>query len=105
MKSFLADSALVTISGLNLNTENYKETIEILGKRYDNVQVWISVFMTKFVQLPKIRSSNDVSNLRKIYDEVELSVWNLKLLKVETNSYGSLLVPFIEWKANKWHLF
>ena len=74
MKSFLADSALVTISGLNLNAENYKEATDILEKRYGNVQVLISAFMTKFVQLPKIRSSNDVSNLRKIYDEVELSV-------------------------------
>ena len=54
--------------------------------------------MTKFVQLPRIRSSNDVSDLRKIYDEVEFSVRNLKLLKVETSSYGSLLVPLLNKK-------
>ena len=58
LKSFLADSALATISGLNLNAEKYIEAIEILEKRYENVQVLISAFMTKFVQLPKIRSSN-----------------------------------------------
>ena len=98
LKSFLADSALATISGLNLNAENYKEAIDILEKRYSNVQVLISAFMTKFVQLPRIRSSNDVSNLRKIYDEVEFSVRNLKLLKVETSSYGSLLVPLLNKK-------
>ena len=54
--------------------------------------------MTKFVQLAKIRSSNNVSNLRKIYDEVEFSVRNLKSLKVETSSYGSLLVPLLNEK-------
>ena len=54
--------------------------------------------MTKFVQLSKIRSSNDFSNLRKIYDEVEFSVRNLKLLKVEASSCGSLLVPLLNEK-------
>ena len=54
--------------------------------------------MTKFVQLPEIRSSNDVSNLCKSYDEVEFMVRNLKSLKVETSSYGSLLVPLLNEK-------
>ena len=54
--------------------------------------------MTKFVQLPEIRSSNDVSNLCKSYDEVEFMVRNLKSLKVETSSYCSLLVPLLNEK-------
>ena len=61
--------------------------------------------MTKFVGLPRIRSSNDVSDLRKIYDEVEFSVRNLKSLKVETISYGSLLAPLLNEKLpNDIHL-
>ena len=54
--------------------------------------------MTKFVQLPKIRSSNDVSNLRKIYDVVEFTVRNLKSFKVENSNYGSLLLPLLNEK-------
>ena len=69
LKSLLADSALATISRLNLNPENYKEAIDTLEKRYDDVQLLISAFMTKFVQMLKIRSSNDISNFRKIYDK------------------------------------
>ena len=72
--------------------------IDILEKRYSNVQILISAFMTKFVQLPKIRSSNNASNLRKIYDEIEFSVQNLKSLKVETGSNGSLLVHLLNEK-------
>ena len=53
--------------------------------------------MIKFVHLPKIRSSNDVS-MRKVDDEVEFSVRNLKSLKVESSSYGSLLVPLLNEK-------
>ena len=37
LKSFLTDSALATISRLNLNAENYKEAIDVLEKRYGNV--------------------------------------------------------------------
>ena len=33
LKSFFADSALATVSGLNLNAENYKDAIDILEKR------------------------------------------------------------------------
>lgn len=54
--------------------------------------------MTKFVQLPQKRYSSGISNLHKIYDAVEFSVRNLKSLKVETSSYGSLLVPLLNEK-------
>ena len=70
-------------------------TASVVHTLYLVIQEFISAFMTKFVQLPKIKSSNDVSNLRKIYDEVEFSVQNLKFWKVETSSYGSLLVPLL----------
>ena len=50
------DSALATVSGLNLKSENYKEAIDILEKRYGYVQVLISAFLTELVQLPKIKS-------------------------------------------------
>ena len=67
-------------------------------KRYGNAQVLISAFMTKFVQLSKKRYSSGISNLHKIYDGVEFSVRNLKSLKDETSSYGSLLVPLLNEK-------
>ena len=69
----------------------------LLEKRYGNAQVLISAFMTKFVQLSKKRYSSGISNLHKIYDG-EFSVRNLKSLKDETSSYGSLLVPLLNEK-------
>ena len=54
--------------------------------------------MQKFVSLPPVKNQNDVTGLRKLYDQVESSVKNLKSLKVETNSYGSLLVPLLNEK-------
>ena len=36
--------------------------------------------------------------LRKLLDQVESSVRDLKALKIETNSYGQLLVPLLNEK-------
>ena len=46
----------------------------------------------------KLFSDNDVKGLRKILDQVECSVRNLRTLKVETSCYGSLLVPLVNEK-------
>ena len=51
--------------------------------------------MKRFVQLPVIKNNNDVFGLRKLYDQVESSVRNLKSLQVDTSGYGALLVPLL----------
>ena len=50
------DSALATTSGSNLKSENYNKAIGILEKGYGSVQILISAFMAKLVQMPKIKS-------------------------------------------------
>ena len=69
---------LLSISRLSLNLENYKGAIDILQQRFGNTHVLISAQMTKFVQLPKIKSSNDVKGLWYMYDQIEITVRNLK---------------------------
>ena len=54
--------------------------------------------MKKLVSIPRVKNPNDDLNLRKILDQVESSVRNLKSLKVETNSYGQLLFPLLNEK-------
>ena len=75
----MSNSALSAISGLSLNSANYKEAIDILQQRYGNTQVLISAHMTKFVQLPKIKSSSDVKGLRNIYQQIEIKCSKLKI--------------------------
>ena len=54
--------------------------------------------MKKFVLLPKIKNGDDIKGLRNLYDQIESRVRNLQTYKVDTNSYGSLLVPSINEK-------
>ena len=54
--------------------------------------------MKKFVLLPKIKNDDNIKVLGNLYDQIESSVKNLQTLKVDTDSYGSLLVPLINEK-------
>ena len=74
LKSFLCDSAKLTISGLSLSSEKYKEAIDLLKQHYGNTQILINAFMK---QLPAVQNSNNVECLRLFYDQVETSVRNL----------------------------
>ena len=70
LKLFLSDSALQLINGVSLNATNYKEAIEIL---HDTLQ--------KLEKLTRIKSSNDISGLRKMYDQIEVCVRLIKSLE------------------------
>ena len=94
----MTNSALQSINGLSLNATNYKEAIDILHQRYGNKQVLISAHMQKLEKLPRIKSSNDINGLRKMYDQIELCVRNLKALNIDIATYGAILVPFLNGK-------
>ena len=99
MNSFLCDSVRATIRSLSLTSENYHQAIEMLQERYANPQILIIAHMQKFVSLvPPVKNQHDAAGLRKLLDQVESSVRNLKSLKVETNFCGSLLVPLLNEK-------
>ena len=53
----------------------------------------ISAHMQKLEKLPRIKSSNDIYGLRKIYDQIEVCARNLKALNIAT--YGAILAPFL----------
>ena len=60
------ESASSYISGLTLTTENCDEAVKILEERFANTQIVTSAFMHQFVSLPKIKSVDDISGLRKL---------------------------------------
>ena len=78
-----------------MRTKNYDKAVKILEDRFGNTQILISAFIQQFVSLPKIKSANDISGLRKLFDKVENSVRKLKTVSVEPDTYESLLVPLI----------
>ena len=94
LNSFFCDSVSATIRSLSLTSENYHPAIEMLHERYTNPQILISAHRQKFVSL-SVKNQHDAAGLKKLFDQVESSLRNLKSLKVEANSYGSFLVPLL----------
>ena len=92
LNSFFCDSVSATIRSLSLTSENYHPAIEMLHECYTNPQILISAHRQKFVSL-SVKNQHDAAGLKKLFDQVESSLRNLKSLKVEANSYGSFLVP------------
>ena len=98
LKKYLAGEALDSIKGLTLNSDNYKEAVEILCERYGNEQVLISSHMQSLLTIQKIKSKDNIKSLRTLYNHVESCVRNLKALKLEVQGYGSLLIPILKEK-------
>ena len=98
LHSFLCEEARSIISGLAPTSSNYTTAVGLLQKRYGNTQVLISSVMNKFVTLQKVNNDKDVRGLRRLLDQTETSMRNLQSLNVETDRYGTLLVPLINDK-------
>ena len=96
LKKYLCISTAVSVSGLTLSSQNYKKAISILQKRFGNPQVLISAYMDSLLKLKKVENSDDVVNLRQLYNDVENCVRNLKCLDVETSTYGCLFIPILK---------
>ena len=93
LKGNLKGEALAAISGLSLNSENYQQAVAILKERYGNEQVLISAHMESMLRIKKIKSKENVRGLRTLYNHIENCVRNLKALKLDSASYGFLLIP------------
>ena len=94
----LDNEAKECVNGLDLTPENYTEAKKILCDRFGNPQVIIASHMETLINLPKVKNIGDVVKLRKLYDQVEISIRNLKSLDMLPNSYGSFLIPVLNEK-------
>ena len=94
----LNDDAKECVNGLDLTSDNYEEAKKILSDRFGNPQVVIASHMESLVNLPAVTSLSNVNQLRKMYDQVEVIVRNLKSLDMPPTSYGALLIPVLNEK-------
>ena len=99
--SSLSGKAEEIIRGLALNADNYKKAVDILPK------------------LTPVKTTSNVTGLRKLYDSIESSIRNLDALDIKVDQYGAVLIPLIrdrlpddlklvtgrKFKSNVWTLF
>ena len=76
-----------------MTSQNYEKAIEMLKERFGRKQVLINAHMES---LSKISApSADVQQLQKFHDSCESNIRALETPGVQTDSYGSLLIPIL----------
>nr|XP_047142821.1 uncharacterized protein LOC124817075 [Hydra vulgaris] len=100
LKSLLEGNASLSIQGLAITGENYRTAIKILKERFGDEQVIISAHMDALLNFQPTQS-NKVSEIRTIFDLVEIYTKNLELLNVNSEDFGPVLVSVIMSKLPK----
>lgn len=95
LKSYVGGTAANAISGLSLSASNYESAIKILMDRFGRKDLVVSAHMNKLLSLTPVRSSSDITSLRRLYDECEVHISSLRALGVISSQYGSLLCPIL----------
>ena len=76
--------------GLDTISENYKNAIELLHKRFADPQNIICSHMNTFLSLRPVKKEN-VEQLREIYDILEIHTRSLNAFDISVKNYGPIL--------------
>ena len=98
LKTLLEGKAAAAISGIQTTETNYDTAVEVLKERFAQKQVIINSHMEALMNLPNVHSVRDVTNLRKLVDDIDINVRSLKSLGLEAKEYGALLNPLVMGK-------
>ncbi|XP_064466520.1 uncharacterized protein LOC135377780 [Ornithodoros turicata] len=95
LKGYLTGKAMTVIKRLSLSEENYSIAIDLLKDRFGKKSLIIDEPMTRFLNLPKVSDSSQVTKLRELYDEVRTGIRCLEALGMAHSSYGVLLLSVL----------
>ena len=77
-----------------LTEDSDENAVEILKDRFGRKQQIISVHMEELLKLQNCPNQN-ATQLRQIYDKINIHVRGLEALDVTSDQYGSLMIPVI----------
>ena len=106
-KSLLAGKAKTCLLGIDTTAENYKIAVDLLYERFGDAQNIIKSHMDMLLSLRQIKShmdmllslrqikSDNVSELREIYDVIEVNTRSLATFDISAKNYGPILNSII----------
>ena len=93
LSSSLEGAAYQVVEGMELTEENYAHAIETLQARFGKSQSIINAHMKALLHLEC--NPGSVSQLRNLYDKINVQVRGLHALGISSEQYGALLIPVI----------
>lgn len=95
----LEGPAASSMQGLTFSESNYDSAIELLKERFGKPQQIIAAHMDKLLKIQAC-TSEQPTDLRQVYDKINIHVRGLTSLGVNSEQYGSLLIPVIMTKIS-----
>ncbi|KMQ82728.1 hypothetical protein RF55_22041 [Lasius niger] len=94
LKSLLTENANEMIDGLEVKGESFKIALEILEKNFGNEEKMIKFHINKIIQLGRVTDSNNLIQLRRLLNSVNIHLRNLNTLKV--NPEAKFIIPILQ---------
>ena len=94
LHSLLDRAAVSSMQSLPLTEDNYENAVEILKDSFGRKQQIVSTRIEELLKLQNCPKEN-TTQLRQIYDKINIHVRGLKAQDVTSDQYGSLLIPVI----------
>ena len=98
LQSFLKGEAATAIEGLAITDGNFDDALEILENRFGNKQLIVNSHMEALVGVPGVHDADDAKALRELYDKIEIQLRSLKVLDVDPETHGLLVIPVLKRK-------
>ena len=95
LKSFVEEPASKVIAGIPLTDANYDIAVDLLHKRYGKTSVLKRAHMNELINLQPVFNEKSVGRLRELHDRIETQFRGLEALKVDKQSYPSVVVPVL----------
>ncbi|XP_064462610.1 uncharacterized protein LOC135373316 [Ornithodoros turicata] len=95
LRSLLVGPAACAISGLQRTAACYKDALDILTQRFGDKRRIEREHLHNLRHLPRVKSSEDVPALRKLYDRVQTNTRGLQSLGVSSTTYSSMMVDIL----------
>ena len=92
-------TAASSIQGLTLSESNYDSAIKLLKERFGKPQQIIAAHMDELLKIQACTSERPGA-LRQVYDKINIHVRGLNSLGINSEQYGSLLIPVIMTKVS-----
>ncbi|KAG0432653.1 hypothetical protein HPB47_020633 [Ixodes persulcatus] len=91
LRSALTGRTASTIAGIQTTGENYDTVVELLSDRFGRTDVLIQERLSQLLDLPAVRHSSEVSELRRLYDHLQRNMAALTALGVKSDINGAML--------------
>ncbi|KAG0415361.1 hypothetical protein HPB47_007473 [Ixodes persulcatus] len=89
--TYLTHNAKRAVEGIRLSEQNYDLAVRTLHDRFGRRDILIDEHINQLLNLPKISSSRNVTQLRQLFDAIRFRTTSLEGLNVPPNNYAAVL--------------